>query len=68
MNIITPLSHSGRVTHICVSKLNIISSDNGWSNAGILLIGRMGRNFNEILVKIYTFSFKKMHLKMSFAK
>ena len=44
-----PLTHWGRVTHICVSKLSIIGSDNGlspdrrqaiiWTNAGILLIG-----------------------------
>ena len=50
----------GRVTHICVSKLIIIGSDNGlspglrqaiiWNNAGILLIGPLG-------------PFKKMHLK-----
>ena len=42
------LTHEGRVTHICVSKLTIIGSDNGlspdrrqaiiWTNAGILLI------------------------------
>ena len=44
------LTHWGRVTHICVSKVTIISSDNGlspglyqdiiWTNAGILLIGK----------------------------
>ena len=66
------------MTHICVSKLTIIGSDNGLSpgrrqaiirtNAGILLIGPLGTNFNEILIGIQTFSFKKMHLKMSFAK
>ena len=28
----------------------------------------MERNFSEILIEIYTFSFKKMHLKMSFWK
>ena len=43
------LTHSGRVTHICVGKLIIIGSDNGlsperrqaiiWTNARILLIG-----------------------------
>ena len=42
------LSHWGRVTHICVSKVTIIGSDNGlspgrrqdiiWTSAGILLI------------------------------
>ena len=72
------LTHWGRVTHICVGKLTIIDSDNGlspgrrqaiiWTNAGILLIGPLGTNFNEILIGIQTFSFKKMHLKMSSAK
>ena len=72
------LTHWGRVTHICVVKLTIIGSDNGlspgrrqaiiWTNAGILLIGPLGTNFSEILIEIYTFSFKKMHLKMSSAK
>ena len=55
-----------------------IGSDNGlspgqrqaiiWTNAGILLIEPLGTNFSEILIKIHTFSFKKMHLKMSSAK
>ena len=72
------LTHWGRVTHICVSKLAIIGSDNGlspgrrqviiWTNAGILLIGSLGTNFSEILIEILTFSFKKMHLKISSAK
>ena len=72
------LTHWGRVTHICVSKLTIIGSDNGlspdrrqaiiWTIAGILLIGPLGTNFNEILIAILTFSFKKMHLKMSSVK
>ena len=64
--------------YICVSKLTIIGSDNGlspdrrhaiiWTNAGILLIWTLGTNFSEILSEIHTFSFKKMHLKMSSAK
>ena len=72
------LTHWGRVTHICVSKLTITGSDNGlspdrcqaiiWTNAGILLIGPLGTNFNEILIEIITFSFKKMRLKVSSAK
>ena len=37
-------------------------------NAGILLIGPLGPNFNEILIGIQTFSFTKMHLKMSSGK
>ena len=66
------------MTHICVSKLTIISSDNGlspdqhqaiiWSNDEILLIGPLGTNFNEILIGSQTFSLKKMHLKMSSGK
>ena len=36
-----------------------------WTNAGILLIGPLGTNFNEILIKIHTFSFKKIHFKIS---
>ena len=72
------LTHWGRVTHICVSNLTIIVSDNGlspgrcqaiiWTNAGILLIGPLGTNFSGILIGIQTFSFKKIHLKMSSAK
>ena len=73
-----PLTHWGRVTHICVGKLTIIGPDNGlspgrcqaiiWTNAGILLIGPWGTNFTEILIGINTFSFKKIHSKMSSAK
>ena len=72
------LTHWGRVTHICVGNLTIIGWDNGLSpgrrqaiistNAEILLIGPWGTNFSEILIQIQTFSFKKMHLKMSSAK
>ena len=69
------LIHWGRVTHICVSKLTIFGSDNGmspdrrqaviWTNAGILLIEPLRTKFSEIFIEIYTFSFGKMHLKMS---
>ena len=72
------LTHWGRVTHICVGNLTIIGTDNGlspgrrqaiiWTNAGILLIRTLGKNFSEILGKIHSFSFEKMHLKMSSAK
>ena len=71
-------THWGRVTHICVSNLTIIGSDNGlspgrrqdiiWTNAGMLLIGLLETNFSEILIKIITFSVKKMHLKVSSAE
>ena len=63
---------------ICASKLNIIGSDNGlsptrrqaiiWTNAGILLIRPLRTNFSEIFIEVYTFSFKKMHSKMSSGK
>ena len=39
-----------------------------WINDGILLIGPLGTNFSEILIKIHTSSFKKIHLKMSSGK
>ena len=48
-----------------------IGSDNGlspgrhlaiaWANPGLLSTGISGTNFNEIFIKIQTFSFKKMH-------
>ena len=66
------------MTHVCVGKLTIIGSDNGlspgrrqaiiWTNAGILLIGTLGRNFSEILIEIRIFSFKKVGLKVSSVK
>ena len=72
------LTHWGWVTHICISKLTIVGSDNGLSpgwhqaiirtNAGILLIGPLGINFNEILIGIQTFSLEKIHLKMASGK
>ena len=72
------LTHWGRVMHVCISKLTITGSDNGlspgqrqaiiWPNAGILLIGPVGTNFSEILIRIPTFSFKKIHLKMASGK
>ena len=56
------LTHWGRVTYICVGNLTIIGSENGlsparrqaiiWTNAGILLIGPLGTNFNEIIIEI----------------
>ena len=68
------LTHWGWVTHICISKLTIIVSDNAlspgrhqaiiWTNAGILLIWTLGTSFSEVSFAIYTFSFKKMQLKM----
>ena len=72
------LTNWGQVMHICVGNLAIIGSDNGllpgrcqaitWTNVGILLIGPLGTNFSEMLIKIHTFVFKKIHLKMSSGK
>ena len=72
------LTHWDRVTHICVSKLTIIGSDNGlspdrrqaivWNNPGIVLIGPLETNFSEILSKIHIFSLSKMHSNMSSGK
>ena len=55
-----------------------IGSDNGllpvrrkaitWTNPGLLSIGLLRINFSEILIGILSFSFKKMHLKLSSAK
>ena len=49
------------MAHICVSKIIIIVSDNGfspgrrqaiiWTNAGILVIGLLGINFSEIFIR-----------------
>ena len=71
-------THWGRVTHICVSEIIIIGSDNGLSpvrhqaikrtNAGILLIGTSGIKFNEIMIEINILSLQIMRLKMSSAK
>ena len=65
------------MTHIC-DEPAIIGSDHGlspgrrqsmiWTNAEILLIGPLGTNVSAILIGTHTFSFKKMHLKMSSAK
>ena len=73
-----PLTHRGRVTHICIGNLTIIGSDNGlspgrrqaiiWTNDGIVLIGPLGTNFSEISIEIHILSFMKMHLKMSSGK
>ena len=51
------LTHWGWVTHICVSELTIIGSDNGlspgrrqaiiWTSAGILLIGPLGHVYRN---------------------
>ena len=66
------LTHWGRVTHICVSKLTIIGSDNGlspgrrqaiiWTNAGLLLIRTLETHFTGFWSEVNTFSLRKMRL------
>ena len=73
-----PLAAGGSISSLRPNDLTIFGSDNGfshdrcqaiiWTNAGILFIGPLGINFIEILIEIQTFSFKKMHLKMSSGK
>ena len=60
-NMLDNINHWGWMTHICISKLKSIGSDNGlspgrrqsiiWTNAGILLIGpsrtKLQWNFNQ---------------------
>ena len=70
--------HWGRVTHICVSELTIIGSDNGYSpvlapshylnQCWNIINSTPIKKFSQILIEIHTFSFKKMHLKMSSGK
>ena len=70
-------THWGRVTHICVSNLSIIGSENGlspgrhqaiiWTDAGISLIWPLGTNFSEISIEMQQFSLKKVRLNMSSA-
>ena len=66
------------MTHICISKVITIGSENGlapghcqgiiWTSTGVLLIRTLGTNFSQTLSKNQTLSFKKMHLKMSSVK
>ena len=68
-----PWTRWGQVAHICVNKLFMIGSDNGWvpgqcvaiicTNAEILLIWSLATNYNEILSEIHTFSFKENAFK-----
>ena len=61
-----------------MGKLTMVGLDNGllprwcqaiiWTDSGILLIGPLGTDFSEILIKIQTFVLKKICLKMSSVK
>ena len=67
-----------RAMNLCAGKLTNIGSYNGlwherclaiiWTSAGILLIGPLGTNFNEILIGIQTFSLNKIQVKISSGK
>ena len=64
------LSHSGRVTHICVGKLTIIGSDRDlspgrrqaiiWTNTGFLLIWPLRTNVIDIPFEIHIFIQEKV--------
>ena len=66
------------MTHICLSELINIGSDNGSSlgmrqaiictNAGMMLSNPLGTNFNDILIESHILLFKKMQLKISSGK
>ena len=68
---VSTLTNWGRVMHTCVNNLTIIGSDICLAPSHYLnwcwnlLIGPSGTDFNEISIKIHTFSFKKIYLKMS---
>ena len=72
------LTHWGRMMQIIVSKPTMIGSGKGlstdrhrefiWTNAGVVLSGRLRAYYSESLIETHTSSFKKMHLKMSFGK
>ena len=51
-----------------VRRARILHFLQHWINAGILLIGSLGKNFSKMWIKIQRFSFKKMHLKILSAK
>ena len=64
------------MTHICVSKLTSIGSDNGLSpgrcqgivRSNTVMIVPLGTNVSELSIEVHTLSFKKMHLNMTFEK
>ena len=63
------LTHGGRMTHIRVSKLTTIGSDNGlspnqhqaiiWTNADLLSMGSWRTNFSEIFIKLIHYHSRK---------
>ena len=72
------LTHWGRATHICVSNITIIDSDNGllldrrqaiiWTTAELLIIGTLGTNLSENSIQIIFIqekAFKSVVCKMA---
>ena len=59
--------------HCCSWKIELyrlylkVLNPLSWSNADLLQIRHLGTNFSEIRIRIPTFSFMKMYLKMSLA-
>ena len=72
-----PVSICG-LTHCGPVNYTIIGLDDGllpgqcqaiiWTNGWILLIEPLETKFSEIFIKIHQFSFKNMHLKLSYVK
>ena len=69
------LTHWGQVTHNAPIILPLFVQIMAWrrpgiiwSNAGISLIGPLGTNLSEILIKLYIMSFTKMQMKKSSVK
>ena len=63
--------HAGVINQhhwFCYSLSHVPRQPIIWTSAGILLIGPLGRNFIEILIKIQQFSYKNMNFKISSAK
>ena len=72
-NVLNCLTHWGRVTHTCVSKLYhgvlpVRQQPNIWTSVGLLSIGPWGKYLNEILFEIHKFSFMKIHGNMTSTK
>ena len=69
-------SHWARVTHICVSEITSIGSDNClspdqaiiWIDDEIFLRWPLETSFRKNVIEVHTFALMKMHLKMSSGK
>ena len=66
--IVSCLALKSSCLHICGTRILITAEWRRrqafiWTNAGILLIGHLGSNFNGISIEICTLSLRKIHLK-----